>query len=88
MIKQETQSEEWQNLTWIVLRVSDLPDLRKKEGKMSILAAKSRPCKCSLRPVPVYLFNISVLGAGHYAHFTIEKTYFQWTKFNPFSIKV
>ena len=33
------------NLKWILRRVSDLRDLRKKKGKMSILAAKSRPCK-------------------------------------------
>ena len=31
-------------------RVSDLRDLRKKKGKVSILAAKSRPCKCGLKP--------------------------------------
>ena len=34
------------NHTWILRRVSDLRDLRKKKGKMSILVAKSRPCKC------------------------------------------
>ena len=37
-----------QNHTLILRRVSDLRDLRKKKGKMSILAAKSRPCKCGL----------------------------------------
>ena len=40
----------FQNFMRILLRVSDLRDLRKKKSKIPILAAKSRPCECSCRP--------------------------------------
>ena len=34
-------------------RVRDQRDLIKKKGKMSILAAKSRPCKCSFKMIMI-----------------------------------
>ena len=43
------------NLTWILRRVCNLRDLRKKKGKMSILAATSLPCKCGFS---VFYFDI------------------------------
>ena len=36
------------SIPYNALHVSELRDLRKKKGKMSILAAKRRPCECSL----------------------------------------
>ena len=42
-------------------RVSYLRDLRKKKGKMSILAAKSSPCKCSLRLILTVLPRYKVV---------------------------
>ena len=45
------------NLAWILRRVSDLRDLRKKKGKMSILAANCRPSKCGLRDTSNFLIT-------------------------------